>query len=362
MSDDIFSQLMNLFNQPGPINWKLAAEAIKQISGDPEPVDPWLAEEYQELARLAQLQTQAATPLHSQGLDAQPVDRRTWATEILERYAYLVEPMTDKFDGESSDPMSMMLGTMGPALLGLQMGTTVGFWSHRALGQFDIGLPASPAEGSTSSGTLYIVRNIEDFASDHELDPRQVRLWAALRETLYESMTQQPLVRNYLENEFANYLGSLSVNLGQMMEKMQGLTDPSQFEELLASDDAPSLFSRDPEGANSLRAFMGFLDGYGSFFVEQAAKNLLPDLTSIENALALRRSEPRHGEQLITKAVGLELTEDLVADGRSFCREASMRWGIESIDKIWHDLDMLPTRQELSDPIGWAARTQLPEL
>jgi len=361
MSDDIFSQLINLFNEPGPINWKLATEAAKQITGNPEPVDPWIAEEYQELARLAQLQTQAATPLPSGGLDAQPVDRRTWATEIMERYAYLVEPMTDKFEGSSSDPMSMMMSTMGPALLGLQIGTTVGFWAHRALGQFDIGLPASVGERA-STGTLYLVRNVEDFASDYELEPRQVRLWVALRETLYESMTQQSLVRNYLENEFANYLGSLSVNLGQMQEKMQGIMDPSQFEQLIGGDEAPSLFGSDPEGANKLRAFMGFIDGYGAFFVEQAVRNLLPDLTAINAAWDLRRSEPRHGEQLITRGLALELTDDLVRDGRNFCREASQRWGIESLDKIWHDLDLLPTREELADPIGWAARTQLPEL
>lgn len=361
MSDDIFSQLMNLFNQPGPINWKLANEAIKQISGEPEPVDPWLAEEYQELARLAQLQTQAASPLPSNGLDAQPVDRRTWAMQILERYAYLVEPLSNKLEESSSDPMNMMMSSMGPALLGLQIGTTVGFWSHSALGQFDIGLPAQPADG-TNLGTLYIVRNIEDFASDHDIEPRQARLWATLRETLYESVTQQPLVRSYLENEFANYLGSLSLNLGSMMETMQGFTDPSQFEELMKGDDAPSLFSANPDGADRLRAFIGFLDGYGAFFVSQATRNLLPDLDGIESALERRRSEPHHGEQLLPKALGLQLTPELVAEGRNFCEEATQRWGASALDGIWKDLDLLPSRSELSDPIEWAARTQLPEL
>ncbi len=361
MSDDIFSQLMNLFNQPGPINWKLANEAIKQISGDPDPIDPWIAEEYQELARLAQLQTQAASPLPSTSLDAQPVDRRTWASQILERYAYLVEPLSDKIDTSSSDPMGMVMSSMGPALLGLQIGTTVGFWSHNALGQFDIGLPAQPPDGG-NSGTLYIVRNIEEFASDHNLEPRQARLWVTLRETLYESMTNQPLVRSYLENEFANYIGSLSLNMGSMMEAMQGFTDPSQFEELMKGDGAPSLLSSNPEGADRLRAFLGFIDGYGAFFVAQAARNLLPDLDAIETSLAHRRSEPRHGEQLLSKALGLELDAQLVADGRNFCQEASLRWGPSALDKIWKDLDLLPSRSELADPIEWAARTQLPEL
>ena len=51
MSDDLFSKLFELFDQPGPINWKLAAEVARHLSGDTEPVEPWTAEEFRELAR-----------------------------------------------------------------------------------------------------------------------------------------------------------------------------------------------------------------------------------------------------------------------------------------------------------------------
>ena len=41
MSDDLFSKLFDLFDQPGPINWKLAAEVARHLSGETEPVEPW---------------------------------------------------------------------------------------------------------------------------------------------------------------------------------------------------------------------------------------------------------------------------------------------------------------------------------
>jgi len=52
MSDDIFSKLFELFDQPGPINWKLAAEVARHLSGDTEPVEPWTAEEFREIAEV----------------------------------------------------------------------------------------------------------------------------------------------------------------------------------------------------------------------------------------------------------------------------------------------------------------------
>ena len=56
MSDNLFEQLFELFNQPGPVNWRLAEEVAGSLSGDAEPVDPWLADEYTELGNLALLQ------------------------------------------------------------------------------------------------------------------------------------------------------------------------------------------------------------------------------------------------------------------------------------------------------------------
>jgi hypothetical protein len=66
MSEDLFSQLFELFNQPGPVNWRLAREVSDHLTGDPEPIDPWLADEYQQLTRLAQLQITQAWSIHWQ--------------------------------------------------------------------------------------------------------------------------------------------------------------------------------------------------------------------------------------------------------------------------------------------------------
>ena len=91
MSDNIFDRLFELFQSQGPVNWKLGAEVRKSLSGDPEPIDPTLAEEYQSLEMAASLRlgevpglmVPSAAPLH-------PVDRVTWSTENAQSYRYLI--------------------------------------------------------------------------------------------------------------------------------------------------------------------------------------------------------------------------------------------------------------------------------
>ena len=48
--DNLFDRLADLFRSNGPVNWRLAREIAESVAGEAEPVEPWLAEEYRELA------------------------------------------------------------------------------------------------------------------------------------------------------------------------------------------------------------------------------------------------------------------------------------------------------------------------
>ncbi|MFB3052133.1 MAG: zinc-dependent metalloprotease, partial [Acidimicrobiia bacterium] len=124
--DDLFSKLFELFDQPGPINWKLAAEVARHMAGERQPVEPWAAEEFRELARLAEYRMEQVAPFKViQAADVLPVDSRTWAELNLESYGRLVEPFGQSIGGDS--PVAPLLAQMGPAIVGLQAGSLVGF-------------------------------------------------------------------------------------------------------------------------------------------------------------------------------------------------------------------------------------------
>ena len=52
MTDNIFDRLAELLQSDGPVNWKLGAQIAESVAGAADAVDPWVAEEYDELGRV----------------------------------------------------------------------------------------------------------------------------------------------------------------------------------------------------------------------------------------------------------------------------------------------------------------------
>lgn len=369
MADNIFDQLMDLLNQPGPVNWKLAHQIASHMSGDAEPIDPWLAEEYLELTRVAQLHIAEASGLAMGGVvDAIPVDKRQWTERNLRSFRYLVEPLADKLTSGAADlapmggmpGMGAMLGQLGPALLGLQMGAMVGYMSHRVLGQFDIGLPtADPGD------LYYVVPNIEAFASGNGLDPRQVRLWVALHEVTHQAEFAQDWVRPHFMQLITAYIEDMQVDTGELTEQFQDFSDPAKLQELLSDPAGLTGMltgSGNKEKLDAIHAFMSVMEGYSDYLMDRAAPKLLPDLDRMRAAMSSRREDQTEGESLLNRLLGMDLKREQYEQGAAFCTTVEERWGAEALAKLWEGPEHLPSMDEIRDPLGWAARVLLDDL
>jgi putative hydrolase len=362
MADDLFSQMLEMFNQPGPVNWKLAGEVTKQLSGEPEPVDPWLAEEYRELTRLAQLKVGEGTDLPlGDALDADPVDRATWARQNLQSFRYLVEPLAEKLGGSlASGPLEALLKPLGPALLGMQMGAMVGFLSHRVFGQFDAGLPTAD-----QPALFMVVPNIESFARDEGLDPRQVRLWVALHEVAHQAEFAVPWLLPHFLDLIEQYLAGLRVDQSGLMERFEALRDPEELQRILEDPSGLTGLVTTPEQRpilEAIQALMAFVEGYAEFVVGQVGAELLPDLESIRAGVRRRRAEPTESETMLDRLLGLEMSGEHYVIGAGFCDEVIRRWGEQALNAVWEQPENLPTLAELEDPVAWTARVLLDDL
>ena len=365
--DDLFQQLFELFQSSGPVNWKLAREITKSLAGDREPIDPKLADEYLELANAAELRiTSISTlPAPSPG-DLNPVDRATWAADNQQTFRILVEPLSSKLTGGFSDiaggtalgSLGSMMAPMGPAILGMQAGTMVGFLSHRTLGQFDTGIPAMDHDRP-----YVVVPNVEAFALDNDLDAQQVRLWAVMHEMVFQRLMEVEWLRGHFVSVVEAFYETVEFDLTDLMGNLTALEDPTQVQELLGEDGAqtPALLkgTSDPGRLGTIQAFTALVEGYGDFLVRKAGEELLPDLDRIEEANAVRRMEPDQAEQYLQQIVGLELQRHRAQDAAEFCREVNQRWGDEALNRLWEDPEHLPSLEELTDPLGWAARVLL---
>lgn len=367
MADDLFSQFFEMFNQPGPVNLRLAAEVARHLAGEPEPVDPRAAEEYRELTRLAEFRIEQVAPFPlSPAPDVLPMDGRSWAERNLEGFAYLAEPfggMVDLGTGGTAE----LLRPLAPVMVGMQLGTLVGSLAGWAMASFDTGVPVGGEGAVTGGGPIsYVVPVIDRFTTTHEFDPREVRLWVALNETSHRAIFRVPSVFDHLSSLIGSYAATVRIKPDRLMEMLEGF-DPSQFQAGefqtgLDPDRIADLFDT-PEvrqtGAD-LNAFLGLTAGYRRRLVDGAAAELLPRLTDFDTT---RDTERDLGAGATGSALAATFVDaESIARGGDFCHEVERRYGGEALGEMWTRPGRLPTAAEIADPVAWAARVLLDNL
>ena len=233
----------------------------------------------------------------------------------------------------------------------------VGFLSQHVLAQFDVGLPTA------EHGDLYyVVPNIEAFATDHDLDPRQVRLWVALHEVTHQVQFARPWVRPHFRGLIEGYIASMEVDTSTFGDRMEAFNDPDRLQQMMQEGGGfPSLLSG-PEHSDQLeaiQAFMAIVEGYGDYLTDRAAADLLPDLTAMRSAMRDRRQASSGEADILGRMLGAESKLAQYELGASFCSEVESRWGFDALARIWDGPQSLPTPVELGDTTGWAARVLL---
>ncbi|MGI9667258.1 MAG: zinc-dependent metalloprotease [Acidimicrobiia bacterium] len=369
MDDEgLFEQLFKLLQSSDPVNWKLAREVTKSLAGTSVPIEPAVAEEYRELAHVGDVRISAVAdlPSHSPG-ELNPTDRATWAAENQQSFRILVEPLADKLSGITADGipgmgdmggMAAMMAPLGPALLGIQAGTMVGFMSHRALGQFDTGIPAMDHDRP-----YVIVPNLDDFAIDHGIDHRQIRLWGALHEVAFHRIMSIEWIRGRFVELVEDFYASVEIDTSELLGTLGSMSDPADVQRMIddGGGDPAGLVkgTSDPSKLAAIQAFTAFIEGYGDRLVRIAGAELLPTIERIEDAYNTRRTEPNQAEQFLQQFAGLTLERWRAKDAAQFCDDVVERWGEPALAKVWDDPENMPRLEELTDPIGWAARVLL---
>ncbi|MFO7292294.1 MAG: zinc-dependent metalloprotease [Actinomycetes bacterium] len=343
--DDIFSRLFELFNQPGPVNWKLAAEVSHHLTGERVPIDPWAAEEYRELTRLAEYRLEQVSPIPvAPAPDVIPVDAREWADRHLEAYGYLSEAFTDM--GQMSGPLAQL----GPAMIGMQVGSLVGGLATWVLASFDGGLPAG-----RQLPLCVIVPHVEEFARRHTFEPSAVRLWVASEEVAYRAVASVPFatdrLRRLLEAEAATIQFDPSSLAGLI-----GLSDPDRMQEMVA-DQLSNVFDNEATAAAraETEAFLGLLSGYARLLAERSTADLLPDRQEFVSA----RDQERVPAEAQVPFGPAPPRSTSIQEGLTFCLEVERRYGPDELKRMWTAENRLPTAAEMKDPVAWAARVLL---
>lgn len=340
-------------------NWALAAPVARRVAGTYP-----LAETYHlnhmrnqvpglfaQAAELVGVETALATPGSPQVL---VVSRGEWAERNLESFARMLAPLEQKIaerleaSGREAPP------ALARNVIAMETGALLGLLAKRVLGQYELVLP----EAEKGDVVALIGANILALERQSQFRPSEFRMWIVLHEATHRA---QFLGVSWLRPYFLSMIdelvghaapspGRLSRLVAEMVQAGRSnrpLIDDSGLLGLLATPEQKGVIDR-------VQALMSLLEGHGHVVMDRIGARLLPSQDRMSALLKARRRDPRTAA--LFRLLGMEMKMKQYELGESFIHAVEREAGWSALDRAWSGPEMLPTLEEIHQPLLWLQR------
>ena len=247
---------------------------------------------------------------------------------------------------------------LGPMMLSMMAGSTVGHLGRRAFGSFDLPIPRP------DHGVMIVVQNVDHFSADWSLPADDVRLWICVSELAHRAVLGIPHVSARISDLLARHAGAFSSDPAILEDRLGhvDLSSPDGMEELqrLIADPDVVLGAIRSDAQRALiveiDAIVSLVEGYVDWVVDSIGARLLSSAHMVSEALRRRRVETDQASRFIERLFGLELTQDKLDRGTAFIEGVVARAGDEALGELWREPSALPTVPEMAAPGLWLAR------
>ncbi|MCW2578813.1 MAG: uncharacterized protein JWR82_414 [Blastococcus sp.] len=376
----LFAELQKLMSwSGGPVNWDLARQgAISQLSVGHQPSSDGERTAVAEALRLADLWLDQVTELPS-GIDRTAAwSRVEWVEQTLPAWGALIDPLAEKVVAAmtsalpqeaamSFGPIAGIMGRMGGLMFGAQVGQALGKLADEVVTSTDVGLPLAPA----GTGVL-VPQNVADFAAGLDRPADEVRLFLALREAASQRLfAHVPWLRQQLMDAVHAYARGITIDREAIErginDAMSGAgeggfdpSDPESIQRLLGSGVLePEETPEQHMALRRLETLLALVEGWVDAVVAAAAKDRLPGHSALSETMRRRRASGGPAEQTFATLVGLELRPRRLRDAATVWGAMSQRYGSADRDRLWSHPDLLPTSDDLDEPMDFVARQGL---
>lgn len=366
-----------LLASTGPVNWELARQVGVALASyrhdEPAPSDED-RRMFEETVRVAELHVADATGL------APPPDvarvevfrRPQWVEANIRSLRELVEPAAEKVGqafarsqlgavpeepGVMAAQVGEALGKVTSLLLGMQVGTVLGYLAQRVMAQYDVAVPPP------SPGSLYFVAsNIASFERDWSLPPVELRAWVALHEVTHRFEFARPWAREHLVSLVRDFMSTLELDLQSLMGQIEhlDLSRPEALEELFQKGQGLFEGTLDPEQRlklDRIQAFMAAAEGYSEHVMRVVGRRMMRSYAQIDEAVRRHREEVEPGrDPVFERLLGIELKREQYRVGLAFCDRVVELTDEATLARMWESAEALPSMPELSEPRLWLAR------
>jgi putative hydrolase len=365
----LFTELQKLLSwQGGPVNWDLAKQlAVSTLSGANAAVSGAERSAVSEAIRLADLWLDEVTVLPSGVHTIESWTRLDWLERTLPVWTALCDPvaarvvaaMTSAVPQEQLQalgggmPLQSILNQVGGLMFGAQVGQGLGGLAREVVAATDVGIPLGP------NGVAALVpENVAAFGAGLGRPDEEVRLYLALREAAHQRLfAHVPWLRQRLLDTVESYARGISIDVSAI-EHAMGNIDPSNPEAIQEALGG-GLFTpqNSPEQETALRrleTLLALVEGWVDSVVAAAAGPRMPGADALREASRRRRATGGPAEQTFATLVGLELRPRRLREAAALWWGVAEKHGTAGRDGVWNHPDLLPTADDLDDPLGFA--------
>ncbi|HEX2903289.1 MAG TPA: zinc-dependent metalloprotease [Jatrophihabitans sp.] len=363
----LFAELQRLLSgNGGPVNWDLARQlAISTLAAHHRATDSHDAATVAEAIRLADLWLDAVTDLPSGVTTSQAWSRVDWVEKTIATWSALCDPVASRVVSamsgalppevaEQAGPMAPMMSQLGGMMFGAQLGQGLAALAGEVVSSSEIGLPLGPA------GTAgIVVDNLTALAAEVDRPLEEVRLFESLREAAHQRLfAHVPWLRQQLIDSVDAYGRGISID-PQAISSMMSELDPQNPESLQRALSGGMFEPQNTEAQQAalrrLETLLALTEGWVDAVVLAAAGDRLQGAPALAEAMRRRRASGGPAEQTFATLVGLELRPRRLRDAAALWGAMGQLHGTAARDALWNHPDLLPTSEDLDDPLGFAS-------
>ena len=339
MSDDIFSQLFNLFNNNDDgVNWKLAKQINNHLNKE-EIQNTFSNKEvnYEEIFKVISLNNS-----NSDILDFKLLTAKKWGDWFLDSIQHF------DFSVLSNNNLDFGFGNMQSSILGMQLGNLSAFIAKNTFGLSHFGI-VLPRSQTLAINHLNFDKRIEQF----EINVNESVMALMMLELVTLSLG------NYTA-PFQFLIEKLNESNSSLITSIQDNTSKIDFENI---SNPQEIMNSIPEINNfDIDSFFDPVLGPLSFYrevIKLKSKEILNFMDSSVIDLVMDLTFPFENSSIESFEQKLSGYEE---SSKAFIDFLNNSLNEFTLDEIMSDVNLIPSLEELLDPISWAARTSLPPI
>ncbi|MGJ9413657.1 zinc-dependent metalloprotease [Aeromicrobium sp. CF4.19] len=365
----LFGQMQQMFSgaQDGSVSFDVVREtARKALAATADPT-PHAGQQgaVADAVQLAETWLDRATDLPPGATTSAAWSRAEWVEATAGTWQQLIEPIADSVVGAMGEaipdearamagPLIGMLNQAGSAMFAQQVGQALAALAAEVVSSTDVGIPltANPV-------AAVLPQNVEAFGDGLEHSPADVLLYVTLRECAHHRLfAHASWLRSALVSTIEEYGRGTRIDLSAIESQVRDL-DPSRPEQIAEAMQG-GMFEpeRTPEqqvALDRLETLLAFIEGWVDDVVAEATRETMPAAAALAEAVRRRRATGGPAEQTFASLVGLELRPRRMRDATTLWAALRDRKGPEARDAVWSHPDLMPTRADLDDPLGFSS-------